>query len=58
MSSDIHVLPVDDLIAHVESRGCVCRPRCDEGVPAVVVHNAADGREYFEPNHVNDEVRH
>lgn len=47
--ADIHVLPVDDLIEHLELRQCVCRPDVDEdGEHAVIVHHSADGREYFE----------
>jgi hypothetical protein len=49
--SDVHVLPINDLIEHSETRGCVCRPDVqDLGGGIVVVHHAADAREYFEPD--------
>lgn len=54
--SDIHVLPVNDTIEHLELRQCWCRPRIDEGTGAVVViHNSADGREHFEPGAIDRE---
>lgn len=51
--ADIHVLPLNDTIDHLELRECVCRPRIEKqsDCPAVVVHHAADGREYFEDGH-------
>lgn len=49
---DVHVLPVADTREHDELRQCWCRPRIDEqSGHAVVVHNSADGRELFEPDH-------
>jgi len=46
-----HVLPVEDLREHVESRSCWCRPRT-EFLPTLgvllVTHNALDGRELVE----------
>ena len=50
--TDIHVLPIGDLMDHVESRSCWCYPRhedengrpTDVG-PMIVIHNALDGRE-------------
>jgi hypothetical protein len=52
--SDIHVTPLNDLRKHLDLRQCWCRPRieCGEYGDAVVVHNSADGREHFEPDHV------
>lgn len=48
---DVHVMPVRDVIEHAESRGCVCRPDVQElGAGIVVVHHAADAREYSEPD--------
>ena len=49
-SSDIHVIPENDLLDHLQVRQCWCLPRVDEQGPdeAVIVHHAADGREYFE----------
>ena len=64
---DIHVLPVNDAREHDEHRSCWCRPRVEHqvttrpdayglhDVPAVVVHHALDGREYWEPGHVPTE---
>lgn len=50
-TTDVHVLPLEDLRLHDERRQCWCRPRVDViGIGgAVVVHHALDGREYFEP---------
>ena len=47
---DTHIIPLDDLVQHLEIRQCLCRPAVEEfsNGNAVVVHNAADGREYFE----------
>jgi hypothetical protein len=47
----IHVLPVNDTIEHLELRQCWCRPRvedAEDGSEPLVIHNSADGREYFE----------
>ena len=47
--ADIHVLPVNDLMEHLELRQCLCRPDVDDcGDDAVIIHHSADGREYFE----------
>ena len=49
--SDVHVLPIDDLLTHAETRDCWCQPRCerdDEADDIVVVHQSADGRELVE----------
>ena len=47
--ADIHVLPVNDLMAHEEIRQCWCRPTVDaDAATPIVVHHSADGREYFE----------
>lgn len=40
-----HVLPVNDLKEHIESRDCWCKPREDDGV---IVHNSMDRREEYE----------
>lgn len=46
----VHVLPVNDVLEHLELRQCWCRPNVvtfpDRAV--IVVHHAADGREHFE----------
>lgn len=50
----IHVLPQNDLFPHEESEECWCEPETiwtDGGKPlgeAIVIHNAADGRELTE----------
>lgn len=51
---DTHVLPLNDLITHLELRQCPCQPSVEEfpNGNAVVVHRSADGREYFEPDAV------
>jgi len=47
--SDVHVLPLNDLKPHEESRQCECRPRVEkQGEGTVVVHNSWDGREILE----------
>lgn len=50
--SVVHVLPIDDLREHEETRACWCHPTLEEvdGDPdaVVVVHNSADGRELVE----------
>ena len=43
--SDMHVLPINDLREHEESRDCWCHPAYDEGI---VIHNSMDGREAHE----------
>jgi len=43
-----HVVPVNDLREHVRSRDCWCKPRVDL---SICVHNSADQRELFEPDH-------
>jgi hypothetical protein len=47
---DLHVLPIDDLRDHEESRDCWCAPTVSQEPDAdpVVVHHAADGRELVE----------
>lgn len=46
---DIHVVPVNDVVEHVESVLCWCRPRVEHmAMTRMVTHNSADGREYFE----------
>lgn len=50
----VHVVPVDDVIAHDYSDECVCGPaaepvkRDDGSVGWVVVHHSLDGREAAE----------
>jgi hypothetical protein len=45
-----HVLPLDDLKPHVMNEACACEPSTEEG-GQVIVHNAYDGREFFEDEH-------
>lgn len=48
----IHVVPLDDLKPHTEGgEWCACAPRVEAaGGGKVVIHNAYDGREFYEPN--------
>lgn len=43
-----HVMPINDLREHVDSRDCWCKPRQDEDEPALWVHNSMDRREEYE----------
>jgi len=46
VKDDVHVMPVDDLVAHLDARGCWCVPEIQQvGLCAIVVHHSADGRE-------------
>jgi len=48
--ADVHVVPVNDLKDHVETIHCWCAPRLEWAEPGwVVVHHAADRREWTEP---------
>lgn len=40
-----HILPTGDVREHQQSSTCWCAPTCD---PELIIHNAADGREFFE----------
>ena len=43
---DIHVLPINDLREHEESRNCWCEPALHrEGDTVIVTHRSADGPE-------------
>ena len=53
MEKVLHVYPLDDLKEHcVDGDGvCDCNPRIiEQNGTTIVVHNAWDGREYFEEN--------
>lgn len=53
-SSDLHVLPIEDLREHEETRDCWCGPRLEqEGETMIVVHNSLDGRELIEAHGIN-----
>lgn len=46
--ADVQVLPLDDLKQHVECGSyCHCKPSIKEQ-GRLIVHNAYDGREFFE----------
>jgi hypothetical protein len=47
----IHVIPVNDTMAHHESITCPCNPVKDKECEDVLVHNAFDGREFKEHRH-------
>lgn len=50
-AADGHVYPVDDLMPHIYTRACWCKPRLEEVEDSdakVVIHNSADGREGYE----------
>lgn len=50
-SSDVPVLPINDLREHETARTCWCQPRCEQEDPeggVVVIHQSADGRELVE----------
>jgi hypothetical protein len=40
--SDIHIIPNEDLMTHIESIDCPCSPTEKDGV---IIHNSADFRE-------------
>lgn len=45
----INVMPVDDLIEHIEDTTCECGPTVQhENGSMIVVHHAADCRELYE----------
>lgn len=50
--ADVHVLPIDDLRPHEETRDCWCHPDTQrepyEEAGIVVVHHSLDGRELVE----------
>lgn len=62
-SSDVHVLPINDLRVHEETRTCWCEPTPIRGLATdrmpngrhdtVIVHHSADGRELVEEHGVN-----
>lgn len=57
MSETIHLLPLNDAKSHVESPACKCAPSVQnvEG-GTLIIHNAYDGREFFEDDEAFDEV--
>ena len=51
MSETIHIIPVDDLISHRESRECECIPKVEEH-GKLIIHNSYDMRELLEEANV------
>jgi hypothetical protein len=50
---DYHILPVEDLEAHLEDDTCPCRPTFESVLGGrLVIHNAFDGRELVENSEV------
>lgn len=45
MSDRQHIWPINDIRKHQQSAHCWCKPTCDT---ELIIHNAADGREFFE----------
>jgi hypothetical protein len=45
-----HVLPINDVDEHDESKFCKCHPKTEiqENGGRLIVHNSFDRREYFE----------
>ncbi len=51
---DVHVLPVNDLREHEQTRTCWCKPRVTrEDKNYIIVHASLDGRELVEAHGVN-----
>lgn len=57
--ADVHVLPINDLREHEETRDCWCKPRVEfadnvsDLETRVIVHNSLDGRELVEAHGLN-----
>jgi hypothetical protein len=54
--ADVHVLPINDLRDHEETRLCWCIPVLigEDDIPdMVVVHHSIDGRELVEEHGIN-----
>lgn len=47
-AKEIHVMPMNDLREHVDSRDCWCKPTPDGDEPLVIVHHSMDRREEYE----------
>ncbi len=45
---EIHVMPIDDMVEHIESPSCPCGPSEDTQEPRVMIHHSADRREDVE----------
>lgn len=47
--ADVHVVPIDDLKPHADSRHCSCLPKIEAASGGfVIIHNSWDGREIAE----------
>jgi hypothetical protein len=44
MKKVIHILPINDMRPHIESRYCLCNPKIEEN-GFLIIHNAYDGRD-------------
>lgn len=40
----VHVIPIDDCMAHLETAGCACGPELELHRETLVIHHAFDGR--------------
>ena len=42
-----HILPIDDLMPHIQSKHCMCKPSIEKinNTESIVIHNAYDGRD-------------
>lgn len=49
----IHVTPINDLIDHMESKSCPCKPIIKDGV---CIHNSADAREQIEAAEATQDI--
>lgn len=51
-----NILPLRDLKPHIENAACKCQPRVEEtGGGKIIIHNAWDGREFYEEQDDNGE---
>jgi len=61
---DTHVVPINDMKEHVDSRDCWCNPRVKyeditkygdvyKSSAVIVIHNSMDGRELIELHGIN-----
>lgn len=43
-----HIIPINDLREHKESKDCWCKPKQDIEEPSLYIHNSLDKREEYE----------
>lgn len=49
VAENVHVVPINDLREHViDGTTCWCKPRVDEEMDNLVIHNSMDERESYE----------